>query len=412
MHGRHRLGHRALLHRLRPARQRRHRRHVRGHAGLPRQGPLLADHREVQRHRSSTPRRPPSAPSCGGATSTPQKHDLSSLRLLGTSASRSTPRPGSGTRAHRRRPLPGRRHLVADRDGHDHDLAAARLTTTKPGSATLPFPGIDADVVDERRQRRAARQRRLPRARRSPGRRCCAASTAIPSATRQRTGADYPGMLLHRRRLQARRGRLLLAAGPGRRRHERLRPPHRHHGGRERRWSTTRRSPRRRSSGSTRRRSTGRRSSAFVILKPGIEPTDELGQELKQHVAEEDRRRSRGRSRSCSRRTCPKTRSGKIMRRLLRDIAEEPRPGRHDHAGRYQRGEHHPRPVRRRRGLTATARPRSPRRSDRTSAPRARRPPGRHRPILPGTSGSRLRLPARRWSADTELMRRPLRRMP
>ena len=32
--------------------------------------------------------------------------------------------------------------------------------------------------------------------------------------------------------------------------------------------------------------------------------------------------RSRGRTRSCSPPTCPKTRSGKIMRRLLRDIAE------------------------------------------------------------------------------------------
>ena len=33
----------------------------------------------------------------------------------------------------------------------------------------------------------------------------------------------------------------------------------------------------------------------------------------------------------------PKTRSGKIMRRLLRDIAERPRPGRHDDPGRLRR---------------------------------------------------------------------------
>ncbi len=51
----------------------------------------------------------------------------------------------------RRRALPDRRHLVADRDRRDHDHAAARASSaTKPGSATQPFPGIAADVVDER----------------------------------------------------------------------------------------------------------------------------------------------------------------------------------------------------------------------------------------------------------------------
>ena len=50
----------------------------------------------------------------------------------------------------RRRALPDRRHLVADRDRRDHDHAAAGHRATKPGSATRPFPGIAADVVDER----------------------------------------------------------------------------------------------------------------------------------------------------------------------------------------------------------------------------------------------------------------------
>ena len=47
VHRRHRLGDRALLHRLRPARQRRHPGDVRGHAGHPAQGPVLGDRREV-----------------------------------------------------------------------------------------------------------------------------------------------------------------------------------------------------------------------------------------------------------------------------------------------------------------------------------------------------------------------------
>ncbi len=43
-----RLGHRPLLHGLRPARQRRHLGDVRRHPGHPAQGPLVGDHREAQ----------------------------------------------------------------------------------------------------------------------------------------------------------------------------------------------------------------------------------------------------------------------------------------------------------------------------------------------------------------------------
>ena len=48
--GRHRLGHRALLHRLRPARQRRDVGDVRGHARHPPQGALVGHRRAVQGH--------------------------------------------------------------------------------------------------------------------------------------------------------------------------------------------------------------------------------------------------------------------------------------------------------------------------------------------------------------------------
>ena len=92
-------------------------------------------------------------------------------------------------RAHRRRPLPDRRHVVADRDRRHHDLAAARAPPPpSPGSATFPLPGIGAEVVDEARQAGRARAAATSR---SPGRgrRCCAASTATPSATATPTGA-------------------------------------------------------------------------------------------------------------------------------------------------------------------------------------------------------------------------------
>ena len=59
--GRHRLGHRAQLHRLRAARQRRHVGDVRGHARHPGEGPAVVDRRALRRHASSTPRPPRSA---------------------------------------------------------------------------------------------------------------------------------------------------------------------------------------------------------------------------------------------------------------------------------------------------------------------------------------------------------------
>ena len=94
---RHRLGDRPQLHRLRPARQRHDRDHVRGrarHAGL---GPLVADRRGLQGHDPVLrPDRHPRLHEAGrgvpGAATT-SRRCASSAR----SASRSTPRPGSGT---------------------------------------------------------------------------------------------------------------------------------------------------------------------------------------------------------------------------------------------------------------------------------------------------------------------------
>ena len=99
---------------------------------------------------SSTPRRPPSAPSSSGATTGSTPHDLSSLRLLGSVGEPINPEAWmwyhekvggkrcpivdtwwqTETGAHMIAPLPG-------------------ATPTKPGSATLPFFGVDAAVVDD-----------------------------------------------------------------------------------------------------------------------------------------------------------------------------------------------------------------------------------------------------------------------
>ena len=52
-------------------------------------------------------------------------------------------------RGHRRRALPDRRHLVADRDRDDHDQPAARRHRRQAGLRDAPVPGVVADVVDE-----------------------------------------------------------------------------------------------------------------------------------------------------------------------------------------------------------------------------------------------------------------------
>ena len=79
-----RLGHRPHLHRLRSARERHDRRDLRGHARLPIVGALVGDHRAVQGldplHRADRDSRPHEA----WAPQHAEKHDLSSLRVLGT----------------------------------------------------------------------------------------------------------------------------------------------------------------------------------------------------------------------------------------------------------------------------------------------------------------------------------------
>jgi acetyl-CoA synthetase len=64
----------------------------------------------------------------------------------------------------------------------------------------------------------------------------------------------------------------------------------------------------------------GQAISAFVSLKQGIEPSEDLRRELREHVAKEIGAFARPDDLRFTD-ALPKTRSGKIMRRLLRDIA-------------------------------------------------------------------------------------------
>ena len=101
------------------------------------------------------------------------------------------------------------------------------ITATKPGSATRPFPGIVAEVVDAEGEPVGPGRGRLPGAEEAVAgddahdlRRSRSLRAAILVA--------LSGRLFHRRRLQGGRGRLFLAARPRGRRNERRRPPHLH----------------------------------------------------------------------------------------------------------------------------------------------------------------------------------------
>jgi acetyl-CoA synthetase len=65
----------------------------------------------------------------------------------------------------------------------------------------------------------------------------------------------------------------------------------------------------------------GQRIVCFVLLKGGYEPSDELAEELRQFVAAKIGKIARPAAVLFGD-DLPKTRSGKIMRRLLKDIAE------------------------------------------------------------------------------------------
>jgi acetyl-CoA synthetase len=71
---------------------------------------------------------------------------------------------------------------------------------------------------------------------------------------------------------------------------------------------------------------TGQAVVAFVILRDSADETEDVAAELRRHVAKETGSIARPRQVMVVP-ELPKTRSGKIMRRLLRDVAEEREAG-------------------------------------------------------------------------------------
>ena len=160
---RHRLDHRAQLHRLRAALQRRDVRPLRGDARLPGQGPLVVDHRAL---RGDDPLhgadRDPRAHEVGaGARRQARSHEPAPARL-----GRRADQPGGlglVPRAHRRRPDAGRRHVVADRDRDDHDHPVAGSDDAEAGLGHEALPGRRGGGVQRGRGGGRSWRRRLPR---------------------------------------------------------------------------------------------------------------------------------------------------------------------------------------------------------------------------------------------------------
>ena len=79
-----------------------------------------------------------------------EQHDLSSLRLLGSVGEPINPEAWRWYhRGDRPWELPDYGYMVADGNRRLYDSQPTPVVPLKPGSATLPFTGIDAEVVRE-----------------------------------------------------------------------------------------------------------------------------------------------------------------------------------------------------------------------------------------------------------------------
>ena len=249
----------------------------------------------------------------------PRKHDLSSLRLLGSVGEPINPEAWLWYRS----VIGGGRTPIVDTwwQTETGSIAISPLpgvTTTKPGSATFPMPGIGADVVD-------ANGKSVPLGGggfltlTQPWPSMLRGIWGDPARFKETYWSRFPGSYF---------------AGDGARRDEEGYfwllgrvddvmnvSAHRistievesalvdHHNVAEA-AVVGKNDP-----------LTGQAIFAFVILKKGIEATDEFAHELRGHVAKQIGAIARPKFLLFVP-DLPKTRSGKIMRRLLRDIAE------------------------------------------------------------------------------------------
>jgi acetyl-CoA synthetase len=249
----------------------------------------------------------------------PQGHDLSSLRLLGSVGEPINPEAWLWYHEH----VGGGKAPIVDtwwqtETGMILITPLPGVTTTKPGSATLPFPGVEADVVD-------ADGRSVPLGGggylvlKRPWPAMLRGIYGDPERYRQTYWSRFPGMYFTgdgAKRddegyfwLLGRVDDVMNVAGH--------------------RISTTEvesalvdhRSVAEAAVVGKSDPVTGQAIFAYVILKAGQEPSESLALQLREHVAHVIGPIARPRHLLFTP-DLPKTRSGKIMRRLLRDLAE------------------------------------------------------------------------------------------
>ena len=248
-----------------------------------------------------------------------EKHDLSSLRVLGSVGEPINPEAWLWYHEH----IGGRTAPIVDtwwqtETGQILISPLPGVTTTKPGSATFPFPGIEADVVDgEGNSVPFGGGGYLVLKRPWPG--MLRGIYGDPERYQQTYWSRFPGMYF---------------AGDGAKRDDdgyfwllgRVDDVMNVSG---HRLSTTEIESALVSHPAVAEAAvvggpdpvTGEAINAFVIIKLGIEANEALGRELREHVATKISPIAKPKSIMFTP-DLPKTRSGKIMRRLLRDIAQ------------------------------------------------------------------------------------------
>jgi acetyl-CoA synthetase len=249
----------------------------------------------------------------------PAKHDLSSLRVLGSVGEPINPEAWLWYHEN----IGGSRTPIVDtwwqtETGQILISPLPGVTVTKPGSATFPFPGIEADVVDgDGNSVPLGGGGYLVLKRPWPG--MLRGIYGDPERYKETYWSRFPGMYF---------------AGDGAKRDDdgyfwllgRVDDVMNISG---HRLSTTEIESALVSHPSVAEAAvvgapdpiTGEAINAFVILRVGQEPTSELGEELRKHVATKISPIAKPKSLMFTP-DLPKTRSGKIMRRLLRDIAQ------------------------------------------------------------------------------------------
>ena len=282
VHRRHRLGDRPQLCRLRPARQRR------DDPACTKARPTCPKPdrfwRIVEKYKVTIFYTAPTAIRAfmRWGDEWPKKHDLSSLRLLGTVGEPINPEAWMWYHN-----VIGKKRCPIVDTWWQTETGAIMITPlpgatpTKPGSATLPFFGVDAAVVNKEGKELPANV---------GGYLVIRKSVAVDAAHHLRRPRTLQASVLerdsarlfHRRRLPARQGRLFLDRRPHRRRAQRRRPPHRHRRSRKR----ARLAPEVAEAAVVGRPDDlkGQALVAFVTLRSGVQATPQLKEELRAHV--------------------------------------------------------------------------------------------------------------------------------